>query len=228
MSQQQVRTDDKNFKTVLATFLSNNWRALLVIAVIIVVLVIGGGIYTLVHQNRVEKSAVAAEQVQTLYADWQAAEGEEKDEIAEELVSSGEGAIENFSGMYAAARSHLVLGRLAYDQENFATALEHFNALVDSQPKSYLAPISLMHAATAHEETEEYENAIAAYQRLRENYSDTFPEVPHALFSIGRLYEEIDNKDAAMQAYNEVIDDFSSSNWTNLARDRIIYLETIN
>src|SRR6056297_4220875 len=148
MSQQQVRTDDKNFKTVLATFLSNNWRALLVIAVIIVVLVIGGGIYTLVHQNRVENSAVAAEQVQSLYADWQAAEGEEKDEIAQQLVSSGEGAIENFSGMYAAARSHLVLGRLAYDQEDFETALEHFNTLVESQPKSYLAPVSLMHAAT--------------------------------------------------------------------------------
>ena len=228
MSQQQVRTEDKNFKTVLATFLSNNWRALLVIAVIIVVLVIGGGIYTLVHQNRVENSAVAAEQVQSLYADWQAAEGEEKDEIAQQLVSAGEEAIDNFSGMYAAARSHLVLGRMAYDQEIFEKALEHFNALADSQPKSYLAPVSLMYAATAHEETEEYENAIAAYQRVRENYFDTFPEVPHALFSIGRLYEKIDNKDAAMQAYNEVIDDFSSSNWTNLARDRIIYLETIN
>ena len=76
MSQQQVRTEDKNFKTVLATFLSNNRVTLLVIAVIIVVLVIGGGIYTLVHQNRVENSAVAAAQVQSLYTDWQAAEGE--------------------------------------------------------------------------------------------------------------------------------------------------------
>ncbi|MDZ7793382.1 MAG: tetratricopeptide repeat protein [Spirochaetia bacterium] len=217
MSQQQVRTEDKNFKTVLTTFLSNNWRTLIVIAVIIVVLVIGGGVYTLVHQNRVEKSAVAAEQVQTLYADLQAAEGGEKDEIAEELVSAAEEAIGNFSGMYAAARSHLVLGRMAYDQKNFEKALEHFNALADSQPKNYLAPISLMHAATAHEEAEEYEDAIAAYQRVRENYSDTFPEVPHALFSIGRLYEKIDNKDAALQAYNEVIDDFSSSNWTNFS-----------
>lgn len=228
MSQQQVRTEDKTFKTVLATFLSSNRRTLLVIAVIIVVLVIGGGIYTLVHQNRVENSAVAAEQVQTLYADWQAAEGEERDEIAQELVSASEDAIDNFSGMYAAARSHLVLGRLAYDQKNFEDAVEHFITLADSQPTSYLAPISLMHAATAHEEAGEYENAIAAYQRVRENYVDTFPEVPHALFSIGRLYEKVENKDAALQAYNEVIDDFSSSNWTNLARDRIIYLETIN
>ncbi len=228
MSQHQVRTEDKNFKTVLATFLANNRVPFMVIAAIVVVLVIGVGIYTYVHQNRVEQSAVAAEQMQSLFADWQNAEEEQKSELAEELTATGEETIGKFSGMYAAARAHMVLGRVAYEREDYSAAIEHFNALADSQPKSYLAPVALMHAAVAHESATEYENAIAAYQRVRENYAATFPGVAHALFSIGRLYEELDDREAALQAYNEVVDDFSSSNWTNLARDRIIYLETIN
>ncbi len=228
MSQHQVRTEDKNFKTVLATFLANNRVPFMVIAAVVVVLVIGVGIYTYVHQNRVEQSAVAAEQMQTLFADWQSAEEAQKGELAEEIVATGEDTIEDFSGMYAAARAQLVLGRLAYSQEEYSAAVEHFTTLADSQPKSYLAPVALMHAAAAHEKAGDNENAIATYQRVRENYADTFPETAHALFSIGRLYEEVDDRDAALQAYNEVVDNFSSSNWTNLARDRIIYLETIN
>ena len=228
MSQHQVRTEDKNFKTVLATFLANNRVPFMVIAAIVVVLVIGVGIYTYLHQNRVEQSAAAAEQMQSLFSDWQSAEDEQKGDLAEEITATGEEMIDKFSGMYAAARAHMVLGRLAYTREEYTAAIEHFTALADSQPKSYLAPVALMHAAVAHESAGEYENAIAAYQRVRENYSTTFPEVAHALFSIGRLYEELEDRDAALQAYNEVVDDFSSSNWTNLARDRIIYLETIN
>ncbi|MFW6274567.1 MAG: tetratricopeptide repeat protein [Spirochaetota bacterium] len=228
MSQHQVRTEDKNFKTVLATFLANNRVPFMVIAAVVVVLVIGVGIYTYVHQNRVQQSAVAAERLQTLFADWQDAEDEEKDELAEEISAAGEETMADFSGMYAAARARLILGRLAYAQSEYSTAIDHFTELIDSQPKSYLAPVALMHIAVAQEKAGEYEKAIDTYQRVREKYSDTFPEVAHALFSIGRLYETIEDREAALQAYNEVVDDFSSSNWTNLARDRIIYLETIN
>ncbi len=228
MSQPQVRTDEKNFKTVLATFLSNNRGPLLVIAGIVVVLVIGVGIYTFVHSNRVEKSAVAAEEVQTLFSDWQNAAEDKKPEIAEELVAKAQTTIDDFSGMYAEARAHLILGQLAYEQEKYQNAVEHFTVVADSQPKSYLAPVGLMHSATAHEKAEEYQAAIEDYQRVRESYADTFPKVAHALFSIGRLYEKLDDTEAALQSYNEVVDDFSSSNWTNLARNRIIYLEAKN
>lgn len=228
MSQHQVRTEDRNFKTVLATFIANNRVPFMVIAAVVVVLVIGVGIYTYVHQNRVEQSAAAAEQMQSLFSDWQATEDDQKSELAEEITATGNTTIDKFSGMYAAARARLVLGRLAYAQEEYSAAVEHFTALADTQPKSYLAPVALMHAAAAQEKSGEYENAIASYQRVREKYADSFPEVSHALFSIGRLYEQIEDRDAALQAYNEVVDEFSSSNWTNLARDRIIYLETIN
>ncbi len=228
MSQHQVRTEDKNFKTVLATFIANNRVPFMVIAAVVVVLVIGVGIYTYVHQKRVEQSAVAAEQMQSLFSDWQAGEEEQKSDLAEEIAATGKETIDKFSGMYAVARARLVLGRLAYAQEDYSEAIEHFTTLADSQPKSYLAPVALMHAAASQEKSGEFESSIATYQRVREKYSDSFPEVAYALFSIGRLYEQIENRDAALQAYNEVVDDFSSSNWTNLARDRIIYLETLN
>ncbi len=228
MSQPQVRTEDKTFKTVLVTFLSNNRVPFMILAAIVVLLVIGVGIYTFIHQNRVEQSAVAAEEMQSLFSDWQEAEEDNKAELAEELVSTGEKTIDKFSKMYAASRARLVLGQLSFEQDSYSEAAEYFTDIADTQPKSYLAPVGLMHAAAAHEHAGEYQEAIAMYQRVRENYAEVFPKVPHALFSIGRLYEELEDKDAALQAYNEVVDNFSSSNWTNLARDRIIYLEAVN
>jgi len=228
MSDIKSRSEKKNFKTLLSIFLSKNRVFFLVLIVVILVLLAGTGIYTSVYQNKIEKSAVAAEELQKLFEEWSAAPEEEKAEKESQILRNAEDAIESFGSMYAAQRARMVLGGLYYEKEEWDAAVEEYDALADSFPRSYLAPIALMSAAVANEQAGRPDDAISAYQRVREAYSETFPDVAYALFSIGRLYEKTGKNDAALEAYNEVVDNFSASSWTNLAQDRIIYLEAVN
>lgn len=228
MSDNKLKEEKKDLRTLLSIFLSRNRMVFIVLVVVLLVLLAGAGIYTSVQQNRTEKSAIAAEELQKLFDEWQAAPDEEKVEKEEALLSRAKDTLSSFKKMYAAQRAHLVIGRLHYENEEWDGAVEEYTALADDFPGSYLAPIALMSAAVAHEQAGRTEDAISTYQRVRETYADSFPDVAYALFSIGRLYEKNGQKDAALEAYNEVVDNFSSSNWTNPAQDRIIYLEAVN
>ena len=54
----------------------------------------------------------------------------------------------------------------------------------------------------------------------------SFPEAPHAQFSIGRLNEAINDRQGAIEAYRLVLAKWPDvSIWASLARNRIIALE---
>ncbi len=228
MSDIKPKSEKKDLKSALSLFLFKYRIVFLVLISVILIFVLGVAVYTGVHQNRVEKSAIAAEELQQLFEDWSAAPEEEKAEKEEQLISAAEDILDSFKGMYAAQRTRIVLGRVYYQKEEWDSAIEQYTALADDFPRSYLAPVALMSAAVAHEQEGANGEAISLYQRVRENYSESFPDVSYALFSIGRLYEKDGEVDAAIEAYNEVVDNFSSSSWTNPAHNRIIYLEAMN
>ncbi len=100
--------------------------------------------------------------------------------------------------------------------------------LADGAPKSYMAPIGLLNAASAWEEGGKPEKAIEALARVVSAYRQTLPETPRALFALGRLSEKLEANDKAAGYYNELIDGYPGSSWTKLARDRIIYLQVRN
>lgn len=228
MSDTRNRSEEKNIRIVLSRFISHYRMVFIVILVLIVATLIGVGIYSTVNQKRVENSAIAAEELQELYEEWNSSADDEKADLRSDLESKAVDVLKNFKRMYAAQRAYMVLGQLHYQSEEYDAAVENYERLADSFPKSYLAPISLMSAAAAWEQLEDYESAIAAYRRVSDDYSDSFPSVAYALVSIGRLYERTGQADEAIGAYNEVVDNFSGSSWTNIAQDRIIYLETAN
>ena len=228
MSDTKKKAEEKNIRIVLSRFISHYRTVFIIILALIFAVLIGVGVYTTVHQNRVEKSAVAADELQGLYEDWQSAAEDEKGELKDQIVDKAEEIVDSYSRLYAAQRAYMVLGQLYYRSEEWQESIGEYEQLVASFPKSYLAPIALMSAAAAYEQTKDYETAISLYARVEEEYSAMFPETPYAVISIGRLYEQLDNNDAAIAAYNRVIDNFSGSNWTNIAYDRIIYLDTVN
>jgi len=115
---------------------------------------------------------------------------------------------------------------LNYQEKEWNKSIVDFKLLASDYPNSYLAPISLTNAASAYEELKEIKNAIEIYQLVIEKYLGTSPEIPNIYFSIGRLYEQNQDTNAALVEYNNLVDTFPDSNWTNLARSRIIYLES--
>ncbi len=222
------RSEEKNIRIVLSRFISHYRMVFIVLLGLIVVTLIAVGVYSTVNQKRVEDSAIAAEELQELYEDWNSAADDDQADLRSELESKASEVLKDYRRLYAAQRAYMVLGQLHYQSEEYDAAVENYESLADSFPKSYLAPIALMSAAAAWEQIEDYESAIAAYRRVSEEYAESFPSVAYAIVSIGRLYEKMGQTGNAIEAYNEVIDNFSGSSWTNIAQDRIIYLETAN
>ncbi|MCL2214491.1 MAG: tetratricopeptide repeat protein [Treponema sp.] len=100
--------------------------------------------------------------------------------------------------------------------------------------KTYLGPIALFQAAVAAEEQNKLEKAVEYLQQCV-SHSFEFPDAPRAQFNIGRLYEQLGNYSAALEAYRAVLINWPwerseaiSQNmhvWQNLARNQIIKLE---
>ena len=81
-----------------------------------------------------------------------------------------------------------------------------------------------MEAAVAAENAGDPERALELHRRIVDDHGDENPEVPRALFSIGRILEQQDEVADAAEAYRQLVDDYPASSWTNLARNRIITL----
>ncbi len=196
------------------------WSLLISIAV----LIIGYFIWFEWNRRTVENSSLLAEDAHELYQEWSSEEDQnKKDEIEEELLEALNLVIRKYPHQYAAERSLFIKGNLFFEKENWAEAAKAYLDLAHSFAKGYLAPVSLFNAAVAFEELDEPDKALANYKVITDIYSDNYL-LPHAFFSLGRLYEQKEKYDLALSIYNRLEEDYSASNWTKIARNRIIAL----
>jgi len=135
--------------------------------------------------------------------------------------------IESFAARnsgFAAARAYGLAAGIHWDQGNFDEAERAWLDAAKAAGKAYLAPVSLYNAAVAAEERGDIEAAIAHYSSALE-HGRVFPSAVRAQFSIGRLEESRNRKDAALEAYRNVLNNWPNDPlWPNLAQSRILAL----
>jgi tetratricopeptide (TPR) repeat protein len=125
---------------------------------------------------------------------------------------------------YAAAKAYSLAADIYAARNEWAGAEESWVLSSQRAPKIYLAPLSLYNAAVAAEEQGKLDAAIEYYNQCL--LSANFPAAPRAHFNIGRIYEAKHDKEAAAEAYRNLIDNFPvESNWVKLAQSRLISLE---
>ena len=227
-----AKSEDKNEKLNLQhrilLFLHKRAVIFLGILGVLAVLIIVMSVYNSVNAKKLETQTKMIESIQDDYQSLAAVTDDtKKAEKEKKIIEDLEGIVNKGDKNYPMERALFILGNIYYTKENWEKAAENFMKLSELFPKSYLAPVSLLNAAAAFEELENYDKAIEDYQKVVDKYQDISPDADRALFAIGRLYEAKSDKDAAVKTYNSLIDTFPSSNWTNLARSRIIYLETL-
>jgi tetratricopeptide (TPR) repeat protein len=128
---------------------------------------------------------------------------------------------------YAPAKAWSLAAQIHSEKKEWARAEEAWIAAAKAGAKTYLGPISLFNAAVCAEEQNKKENAIELYKECAAS-PVSFPQAPRAQISVGRLYEELGNTQAAIEAYRQVLIKWSYITvWTNLAHSRIIALEII-
>jgi tetratricopeptide (TPR) repeat protein len=126
---------------------------------------------------------------------------------------------------YASAKAYSMTADMYASMEKWKEAEEAWVLSARKAADIYLAPLSLYNAAAAAEEQGDAGRALDYYRQSLE-FAGNFPAAPRARFNIGRIQETRGNKEAAAEAYRELIEQSpSDSSWVKLAQSRMIYLE---
>ncbi len=213
------------FSDRLANFVDK--RKIIIWAVLISIIVAIVLYFVFVERNKrlTEASTVLAEEAEDLYGQWlNETDEKKKSELETKLLDKIKLVLREYPHQYGSQRVLFVRANFYFNKKEWKKAASDFTYLADAFPKSYLARISLFNAASCNEELGNTNKAIELYRNLVDKYSDS-ALVARSLFSIGRIYEGLNKYDEAKKVYNELEDKSPSSNWTKIARNRIIYLK---
>jgi len=127
---------------------------------------------------------------------------------------------------FPGGRAWLLIGGIHSAKKEWAEAEAAYAAAAGTAGKTYLAPLAWFNAAAAAEEQGKTTEAIGYYESSLTTAA-VFSAAPRAQFSVGRLHEALNEDEKAIEAYHAVIAKWPYDQvWTNLARSRIITLET--
>jgi tetratricopeptide (TPR) repeat protein len=198
------------------------------IAAAVFVAVIIGFITQHISSNNEAEAAVLASDMQQSYYRWlQSYNDDEKANYLEQFTQYFEKATNEFSGSYTGRLAIFLQGNIAYEQGDFPKAAESFEQLLNNNTGDHFASLAGINAALAYEEEGNTEKAIQTYEKITQEFDISCPEVPRALFSLGRLNESIDTEQA-MQWYQQITNGYPESDWTNLAEKSYAVLTVLH
>jgi predicted negative regulator of RcsB-dependent stress response len=226
MATTPATTEKTKFIDRMANFILKKRKILLFSAIIVLVSLIGVIVYVELKNHRAESSAAKIEKIMQEFTVWQDAKEEEKPVKEEAILKELDAVLSDYAGTYAAVRALFMKAEIAFEKKDFAAAAKTYTELSEKSPKSHLAPIALLNASAAYEEVSDSASALGALRKIEKTYLTSFPEMPRVLFGIARLSEGLSDFETSAKYYNRVIDEYGSSSWTKIARDRIIYLQT--
>jgi tetratricopeptide (TPR) repeat protein len=192
-----------------------------------VVIVLAGIIAFLSISDALSKRAIsAAEELNRRYEALRFNITEEASAIDVEALLNDLNDFARKNSGYAGGRAWSIIAGIHADKKEWAPAEEAWTSAAKAASKTYLGPVSYFNAAVAAEEQGKTPEAIDLYARSVA-LSIAFTAAPRAQFSIGRLKETQNEREAALEAYRAVISGWPTDTvWTNLAHSRIIALET--
>ena len=120
-------------------------------------------------------------------------------------------------------RAYMLAAEIQFANKDYANAAASWENAANANLKVYTAPLSFYNAAVCYEELGNYDAAIASLKKAIE--SDDFALKAKAIFNLGRLEETIGNYAAAADAYNDIVENYSSLEVFNFAKSRLIYLK---
>jgi len=217
--------NDLNFGDKINNFVQKNRKGIL-ISVSAVFILIAGLIVFLSLQDVLNKKAIGeVEELSSRFNDVRYyIEDEQSASEIEALLADLNVFAANKRGI-AGSRAWSMIAQIYSGRKDWQQAESAWLNAAKTGDKTYLAPISLFNAAVAAEEQGKLEQAV---QLLEQSVAHPFefPAAPHAQFSIGRLYEEMNDYPAAVEAYRAVLINWQDIPiWQNLARSRIAAIE---
>ena len=225
----QMKNDELTINERLSEFIRKNRRFFLIGLIAIAVILTGFIIFNTVSGHIQSKALTQVDTFERKYNELKTYAGSDEPEAVIKqveiivLLTELELFANKTSG-FAAARAHCLKADIYAGQKNWAKAEESWTNAAKTAGKSYLVPFSIFNAAVAAEEQGNTEAAIGYYTSALD-YGGSFPSAARAQFSVGRLEESRNNKDAALEAYRNLLRMWPTDPvWPNLAQSRILVL----
>jgi TolA-binding protein len=197
------------------------WTILILIAVFLVVYFA----WTQWNTKRAADSTLAAEAVQDQYDKWNSESNADKKATLEKALMDGvDQLVARYPRHYGGERGLYIRANVFFADKSWEKAAGDYQELAKRFPQSYLAPISLFEAGVCLEQKGDKAGAQALYMRVTDGYKDS-AAAPRALFDAARLDEDKGAFEDAQKKYDTLGTSFASSQWTTLAKNRIIALK---
>ncbi|MCG8454482.1 MAG: tetratricopeptide repeat protein [Spirochaetales bacterium] len=203
--------------------LARHWKFAVLSLVAVVAVMAGILVLRSMNEERRARAAIMAEDIQESFVEWIAAASEDRDSSTLEALIDE--ALTDYPSTFAAQRALYTKGLMALENEAWEEASESFLLLADEWEESYLASVSLYNAASALEEQGKDDEAVSVLQQLVDEYDQISPDVPDALYQLGRLAEKRGEMEEALAAYKDIAARFPQSRWNGLGKTRILVIE---
>ncbi|MDX9801033.1 MAG: tetratricopeptide repeat protein [Spirochaetia bacterium] len=228
MQHQEKTTFKQKLLKFFSDFLSGNWKMIIIFISAIFLFAIGATVYNEVRSSISDKATMLVEEIEENYF---AASGNDTSDADEsekinKVIESLDEVIDKYGSFYAAQKAMFMKGDILFQDKQYDKALDIFLAFSVKYKKSYLAPIALNNAAVCYEDTDQNDKAVELYKKIETDYVNDYPDIAHVVFSLGRLHEKTGDYSASSDYYNLITSKYTNSDWTNFARDRIIYLKS--
>jgi tetratricopeptide (TPR) repeat protein len=224
MSNAAEKNEELNAGEKIADFMQKNRKGILtgiILAVVLLVVFIAA----LVIRDKLTVKAISA--VEELNNRYEALRLDINDTSRESEVNALLEELNAFAAKnsgYAGIRSSMIIAGIQADMKKWAEAEQTWIGAGEKAAKSYLAPVAYYNAAVAAEEQDKLPRAIELYTKSL-NLKEDFPGAARAQFAVGRIEESQNNREAAIEAYRAVINNWPGETiWTNLAHSKIILL----
>jgi predicted negative regulator of RcsB-dependent stress response len=209
--------DELHLPPEVASFIRNNSKTLIVVALCMVLMILGWTFYKNYTKSRNDKAAAA------LVAAMQVTEEAKRIQEIDRVVTE-------FSGTDAAHWGRLELAHIDYQSNNFESAAMKYKAVLDDlSADSGLVPLVIYSIGQAYEQLQDVDSAIEYYQTL----AKTPGFAGEGYLGLGRLYEEKEELEKAREVYEKyltLLNEKASTNQTgqtrNMVEDKLATLKT--
>jgi len=206
------------------SFLGTYKNILIIIGVAIVALIIVLIIIFKVNNQNLEKSFDQIDKLESTYTEIQAMDKTASDyqtkydDLKKQLVGLSQGK------KYPALKAQCILATMAYEEKDYDTALKGFLAVYEASKNTYLGSLALTDAAVVCEDKGDVDKALEYYTKVWDTYGTKAAESPKALFNQARLQQKKGDATLAKATFQQLIDQFPSSEYAKLAQSVIITL----
>lgn len=216
------KEEKKTSSAKLSTFVEKNKFILITVCAAIVVALIVFIVVDVVKTNATSKNLTRIDEISYTLTNGSVTAEESELETRKTVALENLAPFTNKGGIVG-VRANMLSAEIAYQNEDYESALNFWKATEAKGKKSYTAPVAKYNAAVCYEELGNLEEAANLYKAAADE--ESFLLRTHAKFSYGRVLETQGKYAEAVAAYKDLNDTNPDDNWAMIAKSRILTLQ---